>query len=123
MSADVLAVADADRRIVASGGPQASSWARGLIIGNPADANTPSDRALAVGSGLYHVISVPLQLGEAVIGSLELGTSLDNNYARELADLSRGQAAILANGRVVASTVSGPAARDLAAYSSAGASG
>jgi putative nucleotidyltransferase with HDIG domain len=66
---------------------------------------------------------VPLQLGEAVIGSLELGTALDNHYARELADLSRGQAAILAEGRVLASTISGPAARDLATYSASGSPG
>jgi putative nucleotidyltransferase with HDIG domain len=120
MSADVLAIADTDRRIVASGGPQAASWARGVVIGNAADANTASDRAVAVGGGLYHVISVPLQLGEAVIGSLELGTALDSHYARELADLSRGQAAIVADGRVLASTIDGPAARDLAAYPASG---
>ena len=65
---------------------------------------------------MYHVVSVPLQLGEATIGSLELGTALDARYARELADLSRGHAAILSKGAVLASTLSGPAARDLAAY-------
>ena len=54
-------------------------------------ANSPTDRAVAVGSGMYHVVSVPLQLGEATIGSLELGTALDARYARELADLSRGR--------------------------------
>jgi len=67
-----------------------------------------------VGSGMYHVVSVPLQLGDATVGSLELGTALDSRYARELAELSRGDAAILSRGAVLASTVSGPAARDLA---------
>jgi putative nucleotidyltransferase with HDIG domain len=123
MSADVLAVADDDRRIVASAGPRAAAWTRGVAIGNAGDAAAPSDRAIPVGDGIYHVISVPLQLGEAVIGSLELGTALDTAYARELADLSRGQAAIVANGKVLASTISGPAARDLAAYSPAGTTG
>lgn len=116
ISADVLAVADGNRRVVASGGKLAASWPRGVVIGVASEANTPSDRAVAVGSGVYHVVSVPLQLGEATVGSLELGTALDARYARELADLSRGDAAILSKGTVLASTVRGPAARDLASY-------
>ena len=116
VDADVLAVADLSRRVIAAGGRASAAWPRGVVIGNPADASSPSDRALSVGSGMYHVVSVPLQLGDSPIGSLELGTALDARYARELADLSRGQAAILSKGAVLASTVSGPVARDLAAY-------
>ena len=116
VAADVLAVADGSRRIVASGGRLASAWPRGVVIGSPADANSPRDRIIVVGSGMYHVVSVPLQLGEAPIGSLELGTALDSRFARELADLSRGDAAILSKDTVKASTLNGPAARDLAAY-------
>jgi putative nucleotidyltransferase with HDIG domain len=74
------------------------------------------DRAVTIGSGMYHVVSVPLQLGEATIGSLELGTALDGQYARELADLSSGQAAIIFENHVLATTLTAPAARDLAAY-------
>ena len=116
VGADVLAVADGSRRVVAAGGRLSASWARGVVIGNAADASSPTDRAVSVGSGMYHVVSVPLQLGESPIGSLELGTALDVRYARELADLSRGDAAILSKASVLASTISGPAARDLAAY-------
>ncbi len=116
VGADVLAIADGSRRVVASGGRLAASWPRGVVIGNAADASSPTDRAVSVGSGMYHVVSVPLQLGESTIGSVDLGTALDSGYARELADLSRGEAAILFHGAVLASTVSGPAARDLAAY-------
>jgi putative nucleotidyltransferase with HDIG domain len=114
VSADVLAIADGDRRIVASGGRLAASWPRGVVIGQAIEANSPSDHAVEVGSGMYHVVSVPLQFGEAAIGSLELGTALDVRYARELADLSRGHAAIISKGAVLASTVSGAVARDLA---------
>ena len=116
VAADVLAVADSKRRIVASGGRLAGSWPRGATIGSQIDGSSQSDRAVAVGSGMYHVVSVPLLLGEATIGSLELGTALDARYARELADLSRGHSAILSKGTVLASTLTGPAARDLAAY-------
>jgi putative nucleotidyltransferase with HDIG domain len=121
MSADVLAVADSAGRVVASGGRMAAEWPRGTAIGATGGVEPPSDRTVAVGGGIYHVVSVPLQLGEATIGSLVLGTALDQAYARELADLSRGQAAILVRGTVLASTLSGPAARDLAAFSSSNA--
>ena len=61
------------------GGRLAASWPRGVVIGN-ADRRRVRrrDRAVSVGSGMYHVVSVPLQLGEATIGSLELGTALDD---------------------------------------------
>ena len=113
-AADVLAVADGNGRIVASAGRLAASWPRGASIGRPQGAEL-SDRAATVGNGRYHVVSVPLQLGDAVIGSLELGTALDSGYARELADLSRGHVAILTNGTVLGTTVSVATARDLAA--------
>jgi putative nucleotidyltransferase with HDIG domain len=122
VSADVLAIADKSRRVVASGGRLAASWPRGTVIGEARDAESPSDRAIPVGSGMYHVVSVPLQLGDAPIGSLELGRALNVGYARELADLSRGHAAILTSkGDVLASTLTGPASRDLAGYEHGGA--
>ena len=116
VAADVLAVADGSRRVIASGGRLAASWPRGAVIGSSADADSATDRAVLVGTAVYHVVSVPLQLGDVGVGSLELGTALDAKYARELADLSRGDAAILSKATVLASTLSGPAARDLAAY-------
>ena len=90
-----------------------------MIMGDITDDASPTDGAVSVGGGMYHVVSVPLQLGDATVGSLELGTALDARYARELADLSRGDAAILSRGAVLASTVSGPAARDLASLQGA----
>src|SRR5687768_3248200 len=93
-SADVLAVADRNARIVASSGRLSTAWPRGATI------------AATAGNRTLHVVSVPLQLGEAVIGSLELGTALDSGYARELADLSRGHVAMLANATVLGTTLS-----------------
>lgn len=123
VAADVLAVADSSRHIVSSSGRLASAWPAGINIGEARDNGSPSDRVVTVGNAMYRVVTVPLQLGEATIGSLELGTALDAHYARELADLSRGEAAIVHQGRVVATTLSGPAARDLSASRPAGASG
>ena len=112
MSADVLAITDRDGRVVASGGKLATAWPRGTLLGKAAD-ETPTDHAVDVGTGTYYVVSVPLQLGGASIGSLELGTALDEHYARELAELSNSQAAIVSKHGVLVSTIPKVAALDL----------
>ena len=112
---DVLAVTDARGRVVASTGRLASAWPRGAPVGRVQDAGVvPPDRTVMVERGTYRVVSVPLQLAQATIGSLELGTALDRGYALELADLSRGHAAILSHEAVLASTITDTAAHDLA---------
>ena len=93
VSADVLAVADRKGAIIAAAGRMAADWRNGVAIAVPGHDDATSDRTLTVADAVYRVVSVPLQIDDAVIGSLELGTALDSRYARELADLSRGQAA------------------------------
>lgn len=115
VSADVLAITDGSGRIVASSGLLAAMWPAGVALGQRAGDHAASDRVLDVAGGMYHIVAVPLQLGDDTIGSLEVGTALDARFARELADLSRGHAAILSGDRVLASTLSDAAARDLAA--------
>ena len=112
VSADVLAVTDHDDRIVASAGSLAAEWPRGSAL---AGVSGPGGRAVVMGQGLYQVVSVPLLLEDATIGSLHLGTALDARYARELAALSRGQAAIIRNGIVLASTLDAPVSAALSA--------
>ena len=121
MSADVLAVADSNGRIVTSSGRLAHTWPRGERIAEQV-STVVADRAANIGGGVYHVTSVPLQLGGAVIGSLELATALDAGYARELADFSRGHAAIVSKNVVLTSTLPDTASRDLTG-SNAGAGG
>ena len=123
ISADVLAVADRKGSILASGGRMAPAWPRGVTIAGPGSDSSTTDRAVTVGDAVFRVVSVPLQLGDAVIGSLELGTALDRRYARELAELSRGHAAILKAGVVLASTLDPPIAADLAAHRPSGGRG
>lgn len=109
VSADVLAVADGKGVVLASGGRQASSWPRGAVVGTAGDAGA-ADRVVVAGTGAYRVVyrmlSVPLQYGDATIGSLELGTALDDAYAGEVAQLSRGHAAVLRDKVVLATTLS-----------------
>jgi putative nucleotidyltransferase with HDIG domain len=115
MAADVLAVAEENGRVVASSGRLASSWRRGDKIAARA-GKAGSDRTQIIGNGTYHVISVPLELEEETIGSLELGTALDLAYARQLANLSRGHAAIVSNNVVLASTLPEAASADLTRF-------
>jgi putative nucleotidyltransferase with HDIG domain len=120
VSASVLAVADGQGVVVASGGRQASSWPRGSVIG-AGRGGAASDRVVVAGTGAYRIVyrmmSVPLQLGDATIGSLELGTALDAAYAAELAQLSRGHAAIVRGPVVLATTLPAEIAAGLAAHS------
>ena len=112
VSADVLAVADRpgrDHRQRRTAGGVVAARRRRLAAPRD-DQLDDRSRGRRSASGVYRVVSVPLQLGDAAIGSLELGTALDAHYARELADLSRGQAAILEDGVVLASTLERPAA-------------
>jgi putative nucleotidyltransferase with HDIG domain len=119
VSAGVLAVADGKGVVVASGGRQASSWPRGSVIGSARDSAAASERIAVAGDGAYRVVyrmlSVPLQLGDTTIGSLELGTALDAAYAAELAQLSRGHAAIVRGDVVLATTLTPAVAAGLSA--------
>ena len=118
VNADVLAIAGRNGTILVSSGRGAASWPRGAVIGRR-EVPDLSDRAVTVGNGRYHVVSVPLQFQDAIVGSLELGTALDTRYARELADLTRGHAAIVAAGVVIGTTLGSAESRDLAAAGNA----
>jgi putative nucleotidyltransferase with HDIG domain len=124
VSASVLAIADGKGVVVVSGGRQASSWPRGSVVG-AVNAGASTDRIVVAGEGayriVYRVLSVPLQLGDAVIGSLELGTALDAAYAAEVAQLSRGDAAIMRGPLVLATTLDPAIAAGLSAHSAGGA--
>jgi len=126
VSASVLAVADGNGVVVASGGAQASSWPRGSIVGSGRDG-AAADRVVVAGEGayriVYRVLSVPLQFGDATIGSLELGTALDAAYVAELAQLSRGDAAIMRGKVMLATTLDPEIAAGLAAHTGGDAAG
>lgn len=114
VSPDVLAIADGQGRIIANAGSRAPAWPRGSTMAVSRDDISTFDHTAVVGDGVYRVVSVPLQLEDVVIGSLELGTALDAGYARELATLSRGEAAIVRNNTVLATTLDDTVARELA---------
>jgi putative nucleotidyltransferase with HDIG domain len=104
ISADVLAITDLSGRVVVSSGPLASAWPRGFQT-QPSASEGSFNLAVKAGDKVFRVLSVPLELQDAAIGALRLGTAMDTRYAQELAMLSRGQAAILIDGSVLASTL------------------
>ena len=111
---DVLAITDPDGRVIASAGPHAGSWPHGARLGPLAEAASTS-LAIATDGLVFRVASVTLELQDATVGSLRLGTALSDSYARDIAALSRGEAAIILNGRVLASTLPSSTAAALAA--------
>jgi putative nucleotidyltransferase with HDIG domain len=110
---DVLALLDLDGTVVASAGRHAAAWPRGTLLNARGDKDT-AEFVSQLPSGAFRVIGVPLQFGDTVIGSLELGRAIDAAYAHELAALVHGDSAILINGSVVASTLPASAAAELA---------
>jgi putative nucleotidyltransferase with HDIG domain len=123
VGAHVLALLDIEGRIVASAGPRATAWPRGATLRVKGQEDHAPEFVTNLPSGAFRVIGAPLRLGDAVIGSIEIGRAIDHAYAVDLAMLARGHSAVLIDQRVVATTLPGAAASDLAsAISRAGAS-
>ena len=120
VGADVLAFLDVDGAIVASAGPHAAAWVPGTVLRSRASGGRSGEFVAVLPAGAFRVTGVPLLLGDALIGSLELGIALDASYARELATLARGHSAILIDDRVHVSTLPAAAAAALSTLSTAG---
>lgn len=105
VEAQVLALLDIEGRIVVSAGPHASAWPRGATLRPRGQENVSTEFVANLTDGAFRVIGAPLRLGEAVIGSVELGRAIDHAYAVDLAALARGHSAVLIGSRVIASTL------------------
>ncbi len=66
-------------------------------------------------TGAFRVFGAGIKLGDRDIGELVLATSLDNQYARELSDLSSAGIIITVNDAAVAGTLKDSVTRDLLA--------
>ena len=122
VGAHVLGLLDIEGRIVASAGPRASAWPRGATLRVKGQEDHAPEFVTNLPSGAFRVIGAPLRLGDAVIGSIEIGRAIDHAYAVDLAMLARGHSAVLIDRRVVATTLPDAAASDLpSAISMAGA--
>ena len=94
---DVLAVRSPSGEVLAAAGREPGVWTQG----------SAPDRAEFVtrGGRVFRVVSAPIALNEVVLGRLELATSLDASYARELSDLSGASLIITSADSVIATTL------------------
>ena len=116
-SASVLAILDAQSRVFASAGTSRQRWPANEHV---TLANRPSgtfQTVAVIADGAFRVSGVPLRLDDREVGTLVLGTSLDDAYAEVLADLSGTGIVITVNHEVIAGTrtVAEEVTRDLVA--------
>ncbi len=113
VEADALVLVDMHQNTMAAAGRLSDRWPRGrpvaLVTGK--EGNT-ADGIARMGDATFRVVAVPLELSDGTtIGTLYLATSLDANYAAELARLAGTRTAIISDGLVLASTLTPQAAR------------
>lgn len=121
---DVLAILDTHGQVFASAGRMADAWAIGSSFGM-ASTEPAFEGVVVVPSGAFRVSGAELTLRihgaeERTVGTLVLGTSLDQAYAQDLAALSRAGILIAVGDTVAGSTVGAAVARDLLAPGAAG---
>jgi signal transduction histidine kinase len=63
-----------------------------------------------VGEHLYHVVCIPVKVSGQPIGALTLGLEIGKAEAEKISQLTRSEIALLADGHVVTSTISGAGA-------------
>ena len=115
VSAGVLAILGPDNRVFAAAGRFEESWPIGSEVRVPA-VDTPTFQSVAVLSGGAFLLSgAALEYGDHDIGTLIVGTSLDQDYANQLAALSHSGVVIAVGDKVIARTVDETVSRALLA--------
>jgi putative nucleotidyltransferase with HDIG domain len=114
-SASVLAILDAENRVFASAGTARQRWPLGEKVMLSARETTTFQSVAVLAAGAFRVSGAGLRFDDRDVGTLLLGTSLDETYALELENLSRADIVITMNHAVVAHTVSQEVTRDLVA--------
>jgi putative nucleotidyltransferase with HDIG domain len=112
--ADVLAIVDHNGRVFVSAGPLRDRLPDAQRIAIPAGGTTFQHIA-SLPQGAFRLSGSVLSLLDRDIGALVVATSLDANYARELANLASSDVVIAVNGAVAASTAPTQVAVDLLA--------
>ena len=112
-SADIVFYAASTKRILASEKRDpAVSTSAFESSAMPATAQALMGQAtvdtVLAGDRLYHVVSIPVFVESELIGALTLGLEIGNAEAQKFSQLTHSRIALLADGRVVASTLSRP---------------
>jgi putative nucleotidyltransferase with HDIG domain len=114
-SVSVLAILDTEGRVFASAGTARQQWPMNEKVMLSARESTSFHAVAVLAAGAFRASGAPLRLDQRDVGTLVLGTSLDNAYAKILADLSEAGIVITVNHEVVAGTVPEEVTRDLVA--------
>jgi putative nucleotidyltransferase with HDIG domain len=115
-SASVLAILDGESRVFASAGSARQQWPPNEKVTLLVRESTTFQSVAVVRAGAFRVSGAPLRLDNRDVGTLVLGTSLNNAYAEVLSALSRAGIVITVNREVVARTVADEVTRDLIAH-------
>jgi putative nucleotidyltransferase with HDIG domain len=105
VSAGVLAILDPDERVFASTGRFADRWPVGASVALPDVEARTFQGVTVLPAGAFLLSGARLDFGDHDIGTLIVGTSLDQDYANQLAALSHSGVVIAVGGTVVARTV------------------
>jgi putative nucleotidyltransferase with HDIG domain len=111
----VLAIIDTNNRVFASAGSARQRWPVGERVQLSARGQTAFQGVAVVPSGAFRVSGAVLKVNDRDVGTLVLGTPLDEAYARVLADLAQADIVITVNDRVVGRTLAEGVTRDLLA--------
>lgn len=113
MAVQVLAILDTNSRVFASAGTARQRWPVGERVQLSARGQTAFQSVAVVPQGAFRVSGAALRSDDRDVGTLVLGTTLDEAYARVLANLAQAGIVITVNGEVVARTVPEQVTRDL----------
>jgi putative nucleotidyltransferase with HDIG domain len=102
---DAVVAVDLRQKTLAAAGTAADRWPRGRTVALAPATVASEDGVARAGNDTFHIVTVPLLVNDERIGALYLATSLDLPLARELDKFSDARIAIVADRRVLATTL------------------
>ena len=108
---DSLAVTDPTGAVLAVAGSRRTAWPAAVPV--TTDRGAAASQVLTVDGGVFRRVSAPIAIHDMHLGTLELATALDADYAARLAGLSGASTLIVSGPRVIASTLPAEAVQAL----------
>ena len=112
VESDAIVLVDTRQATLAAAGRMADRWPRGrpvsLIASKAADS---FDGVARMGDSVFRVVTVPLLLDDATIGTLYVATLLNQEYAQDLDRIAGHRISIVGDGLVLATTLAPRASR------------
>jgi putative nucleotidyltransferase with HDIG domain len=106
---DVLAVSDTAGTVLAAAGRRRADWPSSI----PVAFRQNREQLITLPTGVFRRVTAPLVLQDVELGVLAVATAIDDVYARRLSALSGAKTLVVADGRVIATTLSSEAAAAL----------